>query len=78
MPWNSNEYTGWEELSRELYPYVNSDTIRAELDSVNLVSVSEMDRRLYFLEIVPDANGNYFWIDRDGDWSFFQEVYIKR
>jgi hypothetical protein len=30
MPWNSHEYAGWEELTREPYPYANNDTIRRE------------------------------------------------
>jgi hypothetical protein len=48
------------------------------LNGVDQVTVSEIDGRIYFLEIVPDSNGNYFWLDGDGDWGFFQKVYIKR
>lgn len=78
MPWNSHNYAGWEELLREPYPYANENTIREELNSITRVNVSEMDGSIYFLELIPDSNGNYFWIDGDGDWGFYQEVYIKR
>jgi hypothetical protein len=78
MPWNSHEYTGWEELLREPYPYANNNTVRAELNAVVRVSVGEMDGRIYFLELIPNSDGDYFWLDSDGDWGLYQEVYVKR
>ncbi|GHT52172.1 hypothetical protein FACS1894106_0300 [Spirochaetia bacterium] len=78
MPWNSHEYTGWEELAREPAPYADMDDVRAALNYITSINISEMDGRLYFLELVPDSDGNYFWIDADGDWGFYQDVYVKR
>lgn len=77
-PWNSTEWTDWEEISREKASYMTNSELEDTIAYIDSVIFTEFEGQKIILEMIPNKDGKYWWWTKHGDIRFFQKMYFVK